>query len=120
MSAWKANSGLFGRRMIGWLLIGFVGVGCVKQPSTAPVQEGGSSDLKLTGTINIEGSSTVFPISQAIGTEFEAIHPDVHLAIAGNGTTSGFKKLISREAEICDASRPITEKETGLCQEAGI
>ncbi len=99
-------------------------IGCVKVTPTSSHSDGTSADStsapKLTGTINIEGSSTVFPISQAIGTEFEAQHPEVHLAIAGNGTGSGFKKLISREVEICDASRSIAEKEVSLCQEAGI
>jgi phosphate transport system substrate-binding protein len=127
MSTSKWNSQFISRLICGGFLVCLMGSGCVKVTSTSspasnadgsPVNA--STDAKLAGTINIEGSSTVFPISQALGTEFEALHPEVHLAIAGNGTGSGFKNLISRQAEICDASRPISDSEIKLCQENNI
>jgi phosphate transport system substrate-binding protein len=52
--------------------------------------------------------------------EFETLHPDVQIPVAGNGTSAGFKKFLAREAEICDASRPITEGEIEKCQAANI
>ena len=86
--------------------------GCIKTQPTSPAGGKGSPD-KAGGNeakISIEGSSTVFPISQAVGVEYERANPDIRVTVAGNGTSSGFKKLLNREAEICDASRPITEK----------
>jgi phosphate transport system substrate-binding protein len=79
---------------------------------------GAASELK--GMINIEGSSTVFPITQAMSREFETLHPEVQIPVAGNGTTTGFNKFLLRETEICDASRPITEGEIEKCKEAKI
>lgn len=79
-----------------------------------------SATAELSGQISVEGSSTVFPITQAVSREFEAKHPGVQVPVAGNGTTAGFKKFVNREVEICDASRPIKESEITLCQEKGI
>jgi len=122
--------------LAGSLLSACLLIGCVKSTSTAPVDTGaknpatggtvdknkdaptGGDDLK--GAINIEGSSTVFPISQAMSREFETLHPNVQVPVAGNGTSAGFKKFMAREAEICDASRKITDKEVEQCREKGI
>lgn len=107
--------------------------GCIKPalppttggPSAAGKSGGGTESpgkntSNLKGTISIEGSSTVFPISQAMSREFEARHPDVQVPVAGNGTSAGFKKFLTRDIDICDASRPITEKEIEQCREKGI
>jgi phosphate transport system substrate-binding protein len=108
MSARRNVLSMINRHAFGWMLGCAFCAGCFK-----------AADVP-NKTINIEGSSTVFPISQAIANEFEALHPNLHVAVAGNGTSSGFKKLISREADVCDASRPIAEKEVQLCQENGV
>lgn len=88
--------------------------GCFK---VAPSPGGNGASSGLSGQISIEGSSTVFPISQAISREFESLHPGVQVPVAGNGTSSGFKKFLNREVEICDASRRITEGEIAKCAE---
>lgn len=126
MSAREELLSMINLRVFGWLLGCALCAGCFKVAPTTPVPSTGGTDSSptaatvLSGSINIEGSSTVFPISQAVATEFETRHSDVHVSVAGNGTSSGFKNLISREADVCDASRPIAEKEIKLCQEKGI
>lgn len=72
-------------------------------PATAqPVQASG-----LAGTIGIEGSSTVEPISIRARELFSLRHPRVAISISGQGTSNGYAALGRRECDICDASRPI-------------
>ena len=75
---------------------------------------------KLTGTIQIDGSSTVFPITEAIAEEFRTSQPDVKVPTGYSGTGGGFKKFIRNEIDICDASRAIKEGEAKQCDSAGI
>jgi phosphate binding protein len=75
---------------------------------------------KLKGKITIDGSSTVFPISQAMAEEFQKKHPGVQVPVASSGTGGGFKKFVVGETDINDSSRPISEKEIGQCKAHGI
>ena len=87
---------------------------------------GGSSDADgvkypdLEGTINIDGSSTVFPVSAAAAEEFAKLAPKVKIPVKFSGTGSGFKKFVAGSIEISNASRPIKEKEEkhehGICR----
>ncbi len=70
--------------------------------------------------IKIDGSSTVFPISQAVAEEFQKANSKVRVTVGISGTGGGFKKFCKGETDISDASRPIKEKEIKLCKEAGI
>lgn len=74
----------------------------------------------LTGTVNVDGSSTVYPITEAVAEEFKKVHPNVKLAIALSGTGGGFKKFIRGETDINDASRPITRFEDSIAKVNGI
>ena len=67
--------------------------------------------MKLKGTIEIDGSSTVFPVSEAVAEEFGKIHPDVRVNVGVSGTGGGFKRFTVGETDISDASRPIKEAE---------
>jgi len=71
-------------------------------------------------SISIHGSSTVYPISQAVAEAYKAKNPAVEIDVGQSGTSGGFKKFVSLEADICDASRPIKEAEMKLCAEKGI
>lgn len=82
--------------------------------------EGGVVKGDFTGKILIDGSSTVFPISQAVAEEFMRTNPRVNVAVAESGTGGGFKKFSAGEIDICGASRPIDEKEIAACKEKGI
>ncbi len=79
-----------------------------------------SGDSNLAGTLRIEGSSTVAPISIKAKEMFNAIHPNVNISVSGKGTGNGFAALSKKEADIADASRPIVAKELGNCQAAGV
>lgn len=74
----------------------------------------------LTGTINIDGSSTVYPITEAVAEEFKKVYPDVKVAVALSGTGGGFKKFVRGETDINDASRPITHFEDSIAKANGI
>jgi phosphate transport system substrate-binding protein len=65
----------------------------------------------LSGTIKIDGSSTVFPITEAVAEEFQKSHPKVKVTVGISGTGGGFKKFTVGETDISDASRPISDKE---------
>lgn len=69
--------------------------------------------------IKIDGSSTVYPITEAMAEEFQKAQK-VKVTVGESGTGGGFKKFCRGETDISDASRPITQKEMDACKEAGI
>jgi phosphate transport system substrate-binding protein len=75
---------------------------------------------KLSGEIRIDGSSTVFPITEAVAEEFLAVYPDVKIPVGVSGTGGGFKKFIAGETDINDASRPIKDAEGTDAKAAGV
>jgi phosphate transport system substrate-binding protein len=88
-----------------------------------PPQAAGNTSQKsdkLSGTIKIDGSSTVYPITEAVAEEFRVNQPDVQVTIGISGTGGGFKKFGGGETDISDASRPIKQKEIDICKENGI
>lgn len=74
----------------------------------------------LSGSIKIDGSSTVYPITEAVAEEFRAEHPKVKTTVGVSGTGGGFKKFSRGETDISDASRPIKSKEIKACEDVGI
>ncbi|MBL7662971.1 PstS family phosphate ABC transporter substrate-binding protein [bacterium] len=74
----------------------------------------------LSGTIKVDGSSTVYPITEAVAEEFGSTHPDVKVTVGISGTGGGFKKFCAGETDISDASRPIKAAEIELCKKNGI
>lgn len=75
---------------------------------------------RLTGTVKIDGSSTVYPITEAIAEEFAEEAPRVRVTVGISGTGGGFKRFSAGETDISDASRPIKAKEQKLCDELGL
>ncbi len=69
--------------------------------------------------IKIDGSSTVYPITEAVAEEFQTAQK-VKVTVGESGTGGGFKKFCRGETDISNASRPITQKEIDACKEAGI
>ena len=89
-----------------------VGAGVTAQ--SAPSQANGSAaevNSDLQGTIRIDGSSTVQPISSAIAEQFHQQFPNVAVPVGINGTGNGFKLFATGEIDISDASRPIKPEE---------
>ena len=73
-----------------------------------------------SGSISIDGSSTVYPITEAVAEEFRAVQPKVDVTIGVSGTGGGFKKFSRGETNISNASRPIKEKEASEAKENNI
>lgn len=74
----------------------------------------------LSGDILVDGSSTVFPVSEAMAEEFMAANPNVRITVGTSGTGGGFEKFCGGETAISNASRPIKDEEAAKCQAAGI
>jgi phosphate transport system substrate-binding protein len=75
---------------------------------------------RLTGTIEIDGSSTVYPITFAVAEEFRKIYPDVQIPVGISGTGGGMKRFAVGETSMSNASRPIKDKEAAAASENGI
>lgn len=86
------------------------------QPTTVPTATGPG----LSGTIEIDGSSTVYPITEAVAEEFRKLHPQVRINVGISGTGGGFKRFVVGETQISDASRPIKDSEKEQAARNGI
>lgn len=75
---------------------------------------------ELSGTIKVDGSSTVFPVTEAVAEEFRTEQPKVKVTIGVSGTGGGFKKFSRGETNLSNASRPIKDKEKKACAENNI
>lgn len=98
------------------ILLASVSIGSVGNQtfaSNANKQQGGS-------LIKIDGSSTVFPITEAMAEEYQIANPGTRITVGISGTGGGFKKFCAGETDISNASRPIKEEEIALCQQNGI
>ncbi|SNQ59335.1 PstS family phosphate ABC transporter substrate-binding protein [Candidatus Methanoperedens nitratireducens] len=99
------------------VLAGVLLAGCVsKAPDAQPTEQPAETPTAtISGTIKLDGSSTVFPISEAVGEEFQKLYPNVRVTVGISGTGGGFKKFCAGETDISDASRPIKGPEISLC-----
>jgi len=70
--------------------------------------------------VSIDGSSTVYPVTEAVVEEFQRANRDVRVTVGSSGTGGGFKKFCAGQTDLNDASRPITEIEEERCAESGI
>jgi phosphate transport system substrate-binding protein len=70
--------------------------------------------------IQLDGSSTVYPISEAMAEEFQKANPGIRVTVGISGTGGGFKRFCNGEIDISDASRPITAAEAANCKANGI
>ena len=92
-----------------------------KEGTTPPAGEtpSGFNYSGLGGEIRIDGSSTVFPISEAVAEEFSKV-ADTRVNVAFSGTGGGFEKFCRGDIQISDASRPIKDDEVQACAGGGI
>lgn len=72
------------------------------------------------GSIRIDGSSTVAPLSEAAAELFQAEHRDVRVTVGTSGTGGGFKRFCAGETDISDASRSIEPDEIAACKKNGV
>ena len=81
---------------------------------------GATSAASAQTIIAVDGSSTVFPITEAMAEEFQKANPGIKVTVGISGTGGGFKKFCRGETDISDASRPIKKSEAETCKKAGI
>ncbi len=75
---------------------------------------------EAAGAVRIDGSSTVFPITEAVAEEFMRENSNIRVSVGTSGTGGGFAKFLRGETDITDASRPIKQVELEQAQSAGI
>jgi phosphate transport system substrate-binding protein len=81
---------------------------------------GGSSSSTGPSLVTLDGSSTVFPISEAVAEEFQKAEKTINVTVGISGTGGGFQKFCRSEIDISDASRPISATEIAACQKSGV
>ena len=116
-----------GGLLIGAALIAAAcGGGGTPAPSTAgggQTTTPGDTSATLSGTVTVDGSSTVFPIAELVAEDFQTANSGVQVPVAESGTGGGFVKFCNGETDINDASRPIKtddEAEGPACEAKGI
>ena len=103
---------------VAMLALGVAACGDDDNDTTGGDAAGAGGDL--SGTIRIDGSSTVAPLTEAIAEGFQAENPDVRVTVGTSGTGGGFEKFCAGETDISDASRAIEPDEVSLCKKNGV
>jgi phosphate transport system substrate-binding protein len=104
----------------GTLACGVVACGDDEQPTASGGAEESTSGGELAGKIAIDGSSTVGPFAEAAAELFQEENSGVQITVGTSGTGGGFEKFCAGETDISDASRPIEDDETPVCEKAGV
>jgi phosphate transport system substrate-binding protein len=99
--------------------LGVAACGGDDDDSSASADSGGSAS-GLSGSISIDGSSTVQPFAEAAAELFNEENPDVNITVGAAGTSGGFEKFCAGETDISDASRSIEPEEEKLCKDGGV
>jgi len=79
-----------------------------------------TSEVAISGTVQIDGSSTVGPFARQVATLFESDHPGARITVSVSNTGGGFEHFCAGERDISNASRPITRKEKQACRAEGV
>jgi phosphate transport system substrate-binding protein len=80
-----------------------------------------ASSSSFAQIVKIDGSSTVYPITEAVAEDFQKLKKNaIKVTVGISGTGGGFKKFCRGETDISNASRPILAKEMDACKETGI
>lgn len=82
--------------------------------------DGSSNGEELSGTIQIDGSSTVAPLSELVAERFQQENQGVRVTVGTSGTGGGFEAFCAGETDISDASREIAPEEEKACQQGGV
>ena len=120
----RANRAWWLTAMLAAFSVIAVACGSDADPTAAPTQPGAAPTTppaSLSGTIQIDGSSTVFPVTQAVAEEFRAAgNNGVQVVVAVSGTGGGFKRFVTGDTAISNASRPMKDSEAELAAENGV
>ena len=79
-----------------------------------------TNSINLKGIVEVDGSSTVAPLSEAVAEEFKKIYSKANILVGISGTGGGFKRFVIGEIDISDASRAIKDREINQAKENGI
>lgn len=79
-----------------------------------------ADDTNVQGSVEVDGSSTVYVLSQAVTEDFSDNYSDVEVAVKSSGTGGGFKRFVTGELDITGASRPIKTEELEAAQKNGV
>jgi len=102
-----------------WLCLGLMGLmlsACSSGDNTA---EGAEVDA-MEGRVRIDGSSTVFLLSEAVAEDFQIENPGVRVTVAVSGSGGGFQRFCAGETDLSNASRPISSAEEEQCRDEGV
>lgn len=107
------------------LVLGLAACGGENKPSGDVAGSPGAEGAKsapggLSGEVKVDGSSTVFPIAEAMAEEFQKANSGVRVTVGSSGTGGGFKKFCGGETDISNASRPIKPEEVELCKKGKV
>ena len=109
------------RMLLAFAAVGVLALGAAACGSDDNSNGGGGGNSNLSGTIKIDGSSTVGPFAQAAAEKFQGENPNVKVTVGTSGTGGGFEKFCAGETDISDASRPIKpDEEAPVCKKKGI
>jgi len=92
---------------------------CSSEKPAAPSETTAPAPVK-GAMIRVDGSSTVFPITEAVAEEYRKAGNPTDVTVGISGTGGGFKKLCAGETDLSNASRPIKPSEVELCQKNGV
>lgn len=101
------------------LAMGLTACGDDDNSSTASTS-GSGGDAKVSGSIRIDGSSTVAPLTEAIAEQFMGENPDVRITVGTSGTGGGFEKFCQGETDANDASDAIDAETEAACRRGGV
>ena len=105
-------------------LVALAAAGCGRDSSSGSGGGGATSVAGISGKIDVDGSSTVGPMTTYAAEQFQAANPDVKITVGISGTGGGFERFCAGETDLSDASRPIktdpADKEATVCKENGI
>lgn len=115
-------------RLVGLAVVALLGAlltGCpqpqsTEAPAVTPPPTPSTPAGDLTGQVQIDGSSTVYPIMEAVAEEFGKAQPGVKVTVGVSGTGGGFKRFVVGETDISNASRPVKDEELAKATEGGV
>ncbi len=108
-----------------WLVLAASGVlafgvaACGDDDDDSDSGDSGSGEA-VSGTIRIDGSSTVGPLTEAMAEQFQGENPDVKVTVGTSGTGGGFEKFCAGETDANDASEAIGDEEIAACEQGGV
>lgn len=100
------------------IAVGALVAGCGDDDSGSATS--GGADAALSGSIAIDGSSTVGPLTSAAAEDFAGENGDVKITVGTSGTGGGFERFCAGELDIADASRGIKDEEAAACEKGGV